>query len=156
MRETNCLKFVFVAVFALMTTQVMAQDTVYRWVDDKGVVHFGNRPVNAANVEEIDVHPDTPAISDVERDAIYAAPSEPSRAQLQREERAKNRAEASQKAQVLAADCRQRQELVARLEPTPRILERGEDGEIQRMDDDKRLEAIDDAKSFIAENCDNN
>ncbi len=156
MREVKCLKFVFVSVFMLMAAEAIAQDTIYRWVDDKGVVHFGDRPVNRTNVEEIDLHPNNPTVSDVERDAIYPSRSEPSFAQQQREERANNRAVAQEKAKVLAADCRQRRALLAKLEPTSRILIRDENGEVHRMDDNKRLAAIADAKAYIAENCDSN
>lgn len=158
MRIAKILITVFIVAFVSMASDANAKDTVYRWVDDKGVVHFGDRPANAANAEEIEIQTREakiiPPASDVERDAIYAQPSEPSRAQQQRDERAKNRQEAAELAQAIAAGCTQRRQIVAQLEPSTRVMVKGEDGEVYRMDDNERLKALAEAKAYIAEKCD--
>jgi hypothetical protein len=160
MQIAKNLMIVFVAAFVLMATDAIAEDTVYRWVDDQGVVHFGDRPNDAANAEKLEIQSTettSPAPgSDVERDDIYAQPEGPSRAQQQREARAESRAEAAVLADAIAAGCDQRRQIVSQLEPSTRVMVRGEDGEVYRLDDNERLKALDEAKAYIAEKCDNN
>jgi len=49
--------FVLLSLFA---SPLLADQTVYRWVDENGQVHFGSRP-QGSNAESIDVR--TPAVS---------------------------------------------------------------------------------------------
>ena len=157
MSKATILVTVFIAAFVLTAPDAIAKDSVYRWVDDKGVVHFGDRPADAADAEIIDIDPgevkSAPPGSDVERDAIYAPPTESSRAQQQREERAEARKESAELADAIDAGCKQRREIVAQLEPSTRVMVRGEDGEVYRLDDNERLKALDEAKAYIAEKC---
>jgi len=160
MQIAKNVMIVFVTAFLLMATDAIAEDTIYRWVDDKCVVHFGDRPADAANAEKIEIQstdPTSPAsVSDVERDAIYAQPEGPSRAQQQREAREESRKEAAVLADAVAAGCDQRRQIVAQLEPSTRVMVRGEDGEVYRLDDNERLKALNEAKAYIAEKCDKN
>jgi hypothetical protein len=157
MSKATILVTVLIAAFVLTAPDAIAKDSVYRWVDDKGVVHFGDRPAGVANAEKIDIDPgevkSTPAVSDVERDAIYAQPSETSVAQQQRDARAKSRKEAAVLKDAIDAGCQQRREIVAQLEPSTRVMVRGEDGEVYRLDDNERLKALAEAKAYIAEKC---
>lgn len=157
MSKATILVNVLIAAFVLTAPDAIAEDTVYRWVDDKGVVHFGDQPAAAANAEEITVQTSeakiTPAGSDVERDAIYAPPSEPSAAQQKREQRAESRKEAALQADAINAGCAQRRTMVAQLEPSTRVMVRGEDGEMYRLDDNERMKALNEAKAYIAEKC---
>lgn len=157
MSKASILVTVIIAAFVLTAWDAIAEDSVYRWVDDKGVVHFGNQPGDAANAEKIDIDPGevksaSPA-SDVERDSIYAPPSETSAAQQQRDERAKNRQEAAVLRDAIDAGCKQRRQIVAQLEPSTRVMVSGEDGEVYRMDDNERLKTLAEAKAYIAEKC---
>lgn len=157
MNMAKSLMTVFMVACVLTGTDAMAKDTVYRWVDDQGVVHFGDRPANSENAEKIELQTRkaeiTQPVSDVERDAIYAQPAAPSRAQLQRDERAKSRQEAAILADAVAAGCKQRRQIVAQLEPSTRVMVKGEDGEVYRMDDDERLKTLDEVKAYIAQKC---
>lgn len=157
MRITTIWMLFLTAAILLAATDATAKDEVYRWVDDKGVVHFGDQPPQKTDAESIDlresdstgvkpsVDPAAPA------DAIYKA--EPSYAQQRREARAEQRKEAAETQSVKDAACRQRREIVAQLEPSTRVMVKGEDGEVYRLDDNERLKALDEAKAYIAENC---
>jgi len=151
------LMTVFIAAFALTATDAVAKDVVYRWVDDKGVVHFGDQPAESANAEVVDIQPattvNTQPANDTENASPYQQPSEPSRAQQQRDTRARNHQKATELKEEIAANCARNREVERRLEPTPRVIVTGEDGEVYRLDDDKRLQSINEAKSYIAENC---
>jgi len=149
---------VLAAAITMAATDATAKDEVYRWVDDKGVVHFGDRPPEKTDAEAIGlresdstgVQPSTnPAAS---ADAIIDE-TEPSFAQQQREARAERRKEAAENQAAIDAGCQQRREIVAQLEPSTRVMVRGEDGEVFRLDDNERLKALDEAKAYIAEKC---
>ena len=158
MRFTTIFMAVMTAALLLLATDAMAKDDVYRWVDEKGVVHFGDRPPKQADAEQINIHPSagvtapayasaTPASTDEQQDP------EPSYAQQKRDERAKLRQEAAEQKQITDAACEQRRTLVAQMEPSTRVIVEYEDGTIGRLDDNERLETLNEAKAYIAENC---
>lgn len=155
MRIATILMTVFISILVLSATDAIAEDEIYRWVDENGVVHFGDRPGGQAGVEKIDI-PE----SRINRTqpASVAAPGDtsqqPTYAQQQRDERAANHKEAAEKQKALEAGCPQRRQLVAQLEPSTRVMVTYEDGTVIRMDDNDRLEKLNEAKAYIAENCD--
>ena len=154
MRIATILMAVFISILVLSATDAIAEDEIYRWVDENGVVHFGDRPGGHAGVEKIDV-PESQINSTQPASATAAtdASQPPSRAQQQRDERAEKRKEAAEKEQAIAAGCEQRRQLVAQLEPSTRVMVKSEDGTVTRMDDNVRLETLGEAKAYIAEKC---
>jgi len=156
MRIATILMAIFISILVLSATDAIAEDQIYRWVDENGVVHFGDRPGGQAGVEKIDI-PES-QINSTQPTSVAAATDTsqpPSRAQQQRDERAEKRKETAEKKQAIAAGCEQRRQLVAQLEPSTRVMVRLEDGTVTRLDDNKRLETLGEAKAYIAENCDN-
>lgn len=155
MRISTILSLVFISTLVFSAADAIATDEIYRWVDENGVVHFGDRPDGQAGVEKVEVqenqNSNTPTAS---APAATDASQEPSYAQQRRDERAKKHEEAAEKEQAIAAGCEQRRQLVAQLEPSTRVMVRLEDGTVTRMDDNKRLETLAEAKAYIAENCD--
>lgn len=137
---------------------VHAEDEVYRWVDEDGVVHFGDKAGEHPEAELIKVDPaaDNGLGVSVADDSVETEESdnpEVSPAQQQRDERAEKRKDAAEKQQQLAAACQRARENVAQLEPSPRVLVTNDDGTVSRMDDDRRLALLSEAKTFIAQNC---
>ena len=155
MRIATILMAVFISTIALSAADAMAEDEIYRWVDENGVVHFGDRPDGQTGVEKIDV-PDSRISSTRASPAPAAtdASQQPSYAQQQRDERAEQHREAAEKKQAIDAGCEQRRQLVSQLEPSTRVMVRLEDGTVTRLDDNERLETLGEAKAYIAENCD--
>ena len=153
------LMFVLMTAFVLTATDAAAKDTVYRWVDDKGVVHFGDQPAATGDVEVVEGLPRETASSEAnaaaEDSAIFPVQEEKSRLQQQRETRMERNLEAREKADAIAAGCAQRRKIVSQLEPPTRVMVRGESGEVYRLDDNERLKALDEAKAYIAKNCNN-
>jgi len=159
MRTVMTLMAVLVTTFTLSATAAHAADEIYRWVDENGVPHFADLPPAQFESEKVEIHKDTtvlfPQTSDQdETSASDQQGMQPSFAQQQREERSAKRREAAQKKQELAAECEQNRRRVAALEPFPRVIIEREDGSITRMDDNDRLKMLDEAKSFVASNCD--
>ena len=151
MRFATFFMIVFIGIFTVWAPQSAAQDEIYRWVDDKGVVHFGDRPSQQADVEKISIPESQPQPSAIQEEAQNP---QPNLAQQLREERAEARREREANAEVTAKNCEKARELVSRLEPMTRVMVTHEDGTVTRMDDNDRLEKLGEAKTFIAGNCD--
>ena len=155
MRIATILMAVFISILVLSATDAIAEDEIYRWVDENGVVHFGDRPDGQAGVEKIDVQENRSSSTRASSAPVSSdTGQQPSYAQQQRDERAKIREETAEKEQAIAAGCEQRRQLVAQLEPSTRVMVRLEDGTVTRLDDNERLETLAEAKAYIAENCD--
>lgn len=155
MRVTTIFLTLLFATLTLSTTTAMAEEKIYRWVDENGVVHFGNRPEEHGNAEIVELQA-TPAVesqADPEPSSPYDTNPEPTYAQQLREERARSREEAAEKQKELDVMCQKNREQVAKLEPFTRVIYEQEDGTAIRMDDDLRLELLAESKAFIAENC---
>ncbi|MGD9264679.1 MAG: DUF4124 domain-containing protein [Lysobacterales bacterium] len=146
------------AALAILVSGGLAASEVYRWVDEDGVVHFGDRAEGIPNAEVVDVPskpsrrtdappPTTPA------DPQAEAENEPSYAQQRRDARAEARRKAAEERQQIEASCAVARERVAALEPSTKVLVEDEGGNVVRMDDDKRLELLAEAKAYVAKNC---
>jgi hypothetical protein len=154
MHIAKSMMSVYIATFAFLAADAMAKDTVYRWVDDNGVVHFGDNPGSGDSTEVVDIprHRVT-ATPEAEKTSAIPPIEEPSYAQKQRDERRKSREEAAEIQQAVDAGCAQRRQIVAQMEPSTRVMVEDEDGNIIRMDDNDRLEMLAEAKSYIAKKC---
>jgi hypothetical protein len=146
------------AALVIVVSGGLAAGEVYRWVDEDGVVHYGDRAEGIPNAEVVDVPsqpsgqtdalpPTTPAAAQAE------AENEPSYAQQRRDARAEARRKAAEERQQIEANCAVARNRVAALEPSTRVLVEDDDGTVTRMDDDRRLELLDEAKAYIARNC---
>lgn len=158
MRITTILVVVFLVTMSTWVADTLAGDEVYRWVDEDGVVHFGEEAVAPPGAEQVEVTPHTDNTLDASlpTDSAETTPpynTESSRAQQQRDERAARQKLYAEQQQQAAAECEKARQRVARLEPTPDILEKLPDGSVTRMDDNRRLTLLAEAKAYIAENC---
>jgi hypothetical protein len=151
MRITTYLMAILFAILAGSATVIAAEENIYRWVDENGVVHFGDRSNAKTDAEVVKIN----------KSPAYTAPSqpaestdEPNYAQKQREARAKNQQQNAKTRKELAAECDYHRNQVAQLEPMPRVITIQEDGSALRMDDNVRLEKLKASKDFIAKNCD--
>lgn len=133
-------------MLALSTTAMASQ--VYKWVDDKGVTHFGAQPPQGQQATTINTATPPP------RQAPSApAPSveeqlDPEQAAIDKkvkEDVAKQEAERKQY-------CENARTNLAQLENNPRLrIEDG--GEVRRLDENERQERITELKKSITENC---
>ena len=137
--------------------EASADDEIYRWVDSDGVVHFGDQPNATGQSESIAIKskPGAGVQASTNTTPVASNPQEQelSIAEQRRVERAEKRREASEQREAVAAGCEQRRQLVAQLEPSPRVMVKDEDGTVTRMDDNKRLEILAEAQTYIAEKC---
>ena len=141
---------------------------VYTWTDENGVVHYGDAPHaagKAARVVEVEdgIRPESGA-SDADPAEADSAPvededTEPddpatTPAQERREKMARGRAERRQTQAETDRLCALHRQRLESMEPARRVFYANEQGESVRMDDDRRLELIDESRDFLADNCD--
>lgn len=133
-------------MLALSTTAMASQ--IYKWVDDKGVTHFGAQPPQDQQATTINPSappprsvPNTPPSSNEEQ-------LDPAQAVIDKqvkEEVAKQEAERKQYCETVRTN-------LAQLENNPRVrIEDG--GEVRRIGEDERQERINELKKSITENC---
>lgn len=154
MRVTTLISIVLFATLTLSTATTLAEEKIYRWVDKDGVVHFGNRPEgHEAEIVDVETAPVSDSQANPGPSSVYDTNPQPTHAQKLREERAQSRKEAAEKQKEMDVLCEKNREIVAKLEPFTRVIVEKEDGSAIRMDDNDRLEYLNESKAFIAENC---
>jgi len=158
MRVKVILIPLMLSVAAFLAPDSRAGDEIYRWVDEDGVVHFGDNAEGNPDAKLVEVKGTAGVSASPPPPTDTATPagtplSEVSPAQQKREERAQRREEAAERQQQVAATCKLARERVATLEPSPRVIVQDEDGTVSRMDDEERLSLLEEAKSYITENC---
>lgn len=155
MRFSTIITAVFIAITVALAPLPTAAEEVYRWVDENGVVHFGDRAPEKGDAEKVAIQPSSGAGSAPVADPAspYAQPTQPSYAQKLRDERAALMKEKAEKAEITSEICQQARDVIAQLEPSPRVNVTHEDGTVTRMDDNDRLEKLAEAKAFVSENC---
>jgi hypothetical protein len=86
-----CLVGATLALTAAVSAAGVTAAPVYRWVDEGGVVHFGDEPPpdGAGAVERVEVEPGSPAAAD----DYYSVVNQARRMEAQRLERERHRAE---------------------------------------------------------------
>jgi len=171
MKHQTHLNFVaLVACTAALLSGLMAGETiateVYSWTDAKGVVHYGDRPPQDQKAQAVDVSesyrpstsspypgPDEPVVDDA--GDLAGDPDEPvlTPAQQKRKDIALARKEKRESQADMDHQCTRHRDRLAQVEPHRRVYYTDDKGETVRMDDNKRIELVEESKAFIAENC---
>ena len=150
---TLCLAL-FLANLVIPATDAIAGENVYRWVDEDGNLHFGDKPPEQADVEKINVRKDRSAGLEVAPEpGEPPTAQQPSYAQQLREQRALERKEYAKKQVAIAKGCEQRLAVKAQLEPKPRVMVTTEQGEVYRMNDDDRIKELATINEYLDKNC---
>lgn len=154
------------AVVATMFSTVAMATEVHKWVDENGVVHFSDtKPVSVesqtfevsdySHSQVTSVAP-TQLETTIQQDAS-AAPASPepplTAAQARREEMARKRQERKKAQAENEFLCSRHGTRLEQMEPARRVYYTDENGQEVRMDDNKRIELIEESRSFLAENC---
>jgi hypothetical protein len=159
MNRTLLFPLLLCLALSMAAGQAPAAEVIYRWVDQSGVIHFGDRP--PAGVEATIVNAHQPPASrqpspepDPQDQTEEAAEPAPSYAEQRRQERAERRREFSERQRQVEAQCELMRRQLEWVEPSPRVLVNDEEGNPRRLTDEEREGLISEARSFIAENCD--
>jgi hypothetical protein len=160
-------------ILALTTTLISANalaTEVFSWTDKNGVTHFSDtapegqevntialpdNPVDASSATVDTPDPaDDPAIASEDKPVSDLAVEPLTAAQQKRKEIAESREERRKAEAKSAGLCQEHRQRLTQMEPSRRVIYTNEAGETVRMDDEQRVNMIEEDKTYIAENCD--
>ena len=166
----SIVSLIIVMTGALVTNpHAFADDAVFRWVDEDGIVHFGDRVPEGVNAVEFTLKPnrveltgsETSAGSSpdpetaVDAGANARGEAELSNAEQRRQSRAERRQKYTADKQKMESQCETMRRQKEFIEPHPRVLVQDENGNPRRLEDSEREEMLNEANAFLAENCKN-
>jgi Domain of unknown function (DUF4124) len=126
---------------------------VYRWVDEQGKVHYGERPPSGATAKAVDDKLATPPGAPAPKAASDASQQERDfqRRRLEREQRAAREQKAAEKAK---RDCERERSRLAQLR-TARRVPAGVDakGDRRYLSDGERADAIASQEAAVGRAC---
>jgi hypothetical protein len=136
---------------ALAAVAILAHAQVYKWVDEKGVTHYGESPPQGKQATELQskpggLGPGSPASTEdlQQKDREFRQRKIQSQeAQERQQQQAARRQE----------QCNQQRDLLARLKQGGRSYEMNEKGERVYLEDAERASAIARQEKLVAEQC---
>ena len=155
----NSWRKLFLVILMTLTIVpvAMAQQTMYKWVDEAGTVHYGENPPEGVDAQPVNISAAKRSSSSTSASNAKAGDAgdegEKSVAQQRRDERAEKAKLAREQDEVLSVACANQRRKLADLVPHTRVIIEEEDGSTRRLDDDERLGMIAEAQEFVDENC---
>jgi len=148
------------AIAALVAAALAASgawaETIYRWVDQDGVVHFDGNPPHGVDATKVGALPESGGLSAPAPATVPAAEGQEtpvSYAEKKRRDRAEKR-EAAQKSDAeIRIQCAAMKRQRDALEPSTRVIVTDANGNPVRMDDGERLAKLQQAQDYLSKNC---
>jgi hypothetical protein len=145
--------FAFAALALAMTPPLLA-DTIYKWVDESGTVHYGERPPQGVDAELVTVASARKERGEDPYAETRAAQAEQKEADAERMVEASAAYEQQQQDEArLQAACAAQKARLEQLIPRSKVLLQNPDGTSRMLGDDERLAMIDESQKFVDENC---
>jgi hypothetical protein len=149
------------ATLTALGAMSVAADTIYRWVDENGVVNYTQQKPRDTDSEAITTRGGPHAVAKQSAAAQPAPVSDPSTGEPLSPEQKKmlqglrnaEQARQDEIAKIKAQNCQQSRDVLARLSVKSRIRVRGDDGEYRIMPEDERQQRIDEAQKNVALYC---
>lgn len=140
MRTLRAMTLLTGAALAVAAGSAVAE--IYRWVDDQGRVHYGDRPAAGRSAEKLQSTPAGPArTAGRDTSGDRADPAD------EAEERAERAAEVRQQ------ECKKARTRLQAYRDAARLTTTGPDGETRELDADERVDVIVRAEEQVAELC---
>lgn len=144
---------VLVGAMALSVVTLSWGGGIYRWVDEKGVTHFGEKPPAPGVGEKIRVNSQSPSSTPKQESAAPAtnpsaptgkgAPSEP----------ALDPEVAKAQAEIAKKNCEIYTTNLRVLKENARIREAATDGQVKMLSEEEKQSRIKEAEKYLADNC---
>ncbi len=148
-KKTISLMAVVIAAGFMMPAH--ASD-IYKWVDDSGVVHFGEKPPSAVNSQSISVKGTAPSsdaaaaqkrLEEIRAAAQKRAPDSEPAPGLQDEEMRK----------AIARNCEIYRKNLETMTNSPRVKETLPNGELAFLGEDEKTKRMAETEKLIAQHC---
>lgn len=155
---TRPLQGTLAALALALVLPAFAAQTIYKWVDEDGTVHYGERPPEGVAAEPVNVR--SPRVGTSEPNATFSDPQALADAKQEQQEQlqqlAEQRAQQEEEAKRLAAACDAQRARLAEMIPRAKILLQNPDGTTRMLGDEERQQMIDESQKFVDENCQDN
>jgi hypothetical protein len=139
-------------LLALLLAAAAPAQTMYKWVDEKGVTHFSETPPPDGKGQKVEVKPSAPS-STAPADAWKQRDLESRRSRILGEQHEQARAEQARDGAALKSRCdRARRELEI-LETPVRVFSRNDKKEKVYVTDEERARDIAELKRLVGEKC---
>jgi Domain of unknown function (DUF4124) len=136
---------------ALLLVVAPALAQVYKWVDEKGVTHYGERPPQGSKPQEVPNRLASPLPTDSKRNEDWQQKDREFRERRIQTEAADDKKQ--QDAAKRNEQCNEQRALLRRLKESPRNFRLGANGERVYLEDSERESAIGRQEKLVAERC---
>lgn len=133
----------------LAAAPILGQAAIYKWVDAHGVTHFTEQPPPSGKGEEVQPRVTRPATPPPAAPASAGDAAPPAG----EADKAKPKEMFTMPAEQMAEQCKNARQRLQQLESSPRIMTRGEDGQMQRATEEERQRMMDDERKRIELYC---
>ncbi len=165
-KHRSDILLVLIAGIAVVWFQSAAATEVYTWTDSDGIVHYGDAPPLSGESQKVNVEdayrPGTASAYPLPEESTQSPP-EPAEvipeedlrsvAQQRRDQIAEDREERREARVEIEQMCARHKQRLAQVEPARRVFYTNAKGESVRMDDDMRIDLVEESKEYIAKNC---
>jgi len=139
----------FIAALLLACSASVCAQPIYRWVDEKGAVHFGAQPPQGVEAERINAK--APRTGSVDASAANKANKAMDAKQEEIELQVKN--EVAEQEAEREMFCEQTRTNLAQLRNNPRLSFVDEEGKTHVLSDEERKLRLKDAEESVKEFC---
>ena len=150
----RCRMLTTVAALAMVTTSPLTAETIYKWVDETGTVHYGERPPEGVDAELVSVTSGRSSDNEDPYAETRATQAAQKQAEAERMVEASAALEQQQQEQArIEAACAAQKSRLEQLIPRSKILLQNPDGTSRMLGDQERLDMIEESQKFVEENC---
>ncbi len=146
----STLLAVMVVGLTLQPDASAEEQTIYKWLDEEGVVNYTARPPEDVDYEEVGIETREPV--ETEPGSDETRPAQDSAAESTPPEQPEM-ARSEPDPEVVAERCAQARSNIENLNQYQNVTVRGDDGEQRRISDEERTRMIEEAQAFIDEWC---
>ncbi len=141
------------AILVLVLLSDLAFAGVYKWTDETGQVHYGERPPETpADVSEVTVEGAPPSAANAEEHLLQYQ-REWGEAMEEREKRKEEQARTKKKEEVRKKNCTSAKSRLSFYSRQHRIFHAGEDGEREYVNDQQRAAEREQAQNLVNKWC---
>ena len=145
-------------LIALIAITLPAAADIYKWVDEKGEVHYSDQPPASGGKVERHVEESRPAQPSPDATPAEASNSEDEEMQFRARQAERDRADAEaqmrlEEAETKRRNCEQARNNLTGLQAHSRVTKFGPNGEIEYLTDDEIESAIVEAQSAVNSWC---
>lgn len=136
-----------------LTTSVHASE-VFKWVDDDGVTHYGERAPKDKDYSMIKTYGEVPSGAEEAKQRLEQQRTDKKAGDKKKIDYAEQKKAADQQAMIRAENCKGAQNNLKTIQENARVRLLGEDGEFRYLSEEERQNQINNAKEMITANCD--